>query len=235
MLKKDNEKPGNVSLVIPAYNEENRIKNVMTRYLDFFPGFELIVVCDGTDNTASIVKEFMNKYPQIKLLEFNERLGKGKGIIEGMKIARGNKIGFVDSDESIDPGDVGKMVDALSGADGVIASRRLKQSRVLIKQSLMRRISSKAFNILVNIIFNLGFEDTQCGAKFFRKEAISDVLNDLKTKEFEFDVELLWKLKTKGYNVVEYPITWKHSEGSSFSLFNGPKMIFSLLKVRLWG
>lgn len=99
----------------------------------------------------------------------------------------------------------------------------------------MRRISSKAFNILVNIIFNLGFEDTQCGAKFFRKEAISDVLNDLKTKEFEFDVELLWKLKKKGYNVVEYPITWKHSEGSSFSLFNGPKMIFSLLKVRLLG
>jgi len=235
MLEKNNEKPANVSLVIPAYNEENRIKNVMTRYLDFFPVFELIVVCDGTDNTASIVKEFMNKYPQIKLLEFNERLGKGKGIIEGMKIAGGNKIGFVDSDESIDPGDVGKMVDALSGADGVIASRRLKQSRVLIKQSLMRRISSKAFNILVNIIFNLGFEDTQCGAKFFRKEAISDVLNDLKTKEFEFDVELLWKLKTKGYNVVEYPITWKHSEGSSFSLFNGPKMIFSLLKVRLWG
>ncbi len=235
MLKKDNEKPVNVSLVIPAYNEENRIKNVMTRYLDFFPVFELIVVCDGTDNTASIVKEFMDKYPQIKLLEFNERLGKGKGIIEGMKIARGNKIGFVDSDESIDAGDVGKMVDALSGADGVIASRRLKQSRVLIKQSLMRRISSKAFNILVNIIFNLGFEDTQCGAKFFRKEAIGDVLNDLKTKEFEFDVELLWKLKKKGYNVVEYPITWKHSEGSSFSLFNGPKMIFSLLKVRLWG
>lgn len=235
MLKKDNEKPVNVSLVIPAYNEENRIKNVMTRYLDFFPDFELIVVCDGTDSTTSIVKKFMNEYPQIKLLEFNERLGKGKGIIEGMKIAGGNRIGFVDSDESIDPGDVGKMVDALSGADGVIASRRLKQSRVLIKQSLMRRISSKAFNILVNIIFNLGFEDTQCGAKFFRKEAISDVLNDLKTKEFEFDVELLWKLKKKGYNVVEYPITWKHSEGSSFSLFNGPKMIFSLLKVRLWG
>ncbi len=235
MLKKDNEKPVNVSLVIPAYNEENRIKNVMTRYLDFFPGFELIVVCDGTDSTTSIVKKFMNGYPQIKLLEFNERLGKGKGIIEGMKVARGNIIGFVDSDESIDPGDVGKMIGTLSNVDGVIASRRLKQSKIIIKQSLMRRISSKAFNILVNIIFNLGFEDTQCGAKFFRKEAISDVLNDLKTKEFEFDVELLWKLKKKGYNVVEYPITWKHSEGSSFSLFNGPKMIFSLLKVRLLG
>ncbi|NJD76131.1 MAG: glycosyltransferase family 2 protein [Candidatus Methanoperedens sp.] len=234
MLEKGNQKPVSVSLVIPAYNEENRIKNVMTRYLNFFPDFEIIVVCDGTDNTASIVKEFMDKYAQIKLLEFNERLGKGKGIIEGMKIARGNNIGFVDSDESIDPGDVGKMVDTLSGSDGVIASRRLKQSRIIIKQSLMRRISSRAFNILVNIIFNLGFEDTQCGAKFFRRGAICDVLNDMKTKEFEFDVELLWKLKKKGYNVVEYPITWKHSEGSSFSLFNGPKMIFSLLRVRLW-
>lgn len=126
------------------------------------------------------------------------------------------------------------MFDALSDADGVIASRRVKGSQILIKQSLKRRIASKSFNIIVRIIFGLHFKDTQCGAKVFRKEAIKDVLSELKTKGFEFDVELLWRLKKKGYKIIEFPITWKHSEGSTFSLSNAPKMFFSLLKVRIW-
>lgn len=126
------------------------------------------------------------------------------------------------------------MFDALSDADGVIASRRVKGSQILIKQSLKRRIASKSFNIIVRIIFGLHFKDTQCGAKVFRKEAIKDVLSELKTKGFEFDVELLWRLKKKGYKIIEFPITWKHSEGSTFGLSNAPKMFFSLLKVRIW-
>ena len=83
-------------------------------------------------------------------------------------------------------------------------------------------------------MFGLNFKDTQCGAKVFTKEAIKGVLPELKTKGFEFDVELLWKLKKKGYRVTEFPITWKHSEGSTFSLAQSPRMFFSLLKVRLW-
>jgi glycosyltransferase involved in cell wall biosynthesis len=78
-----------LSIVIPAYNEENRIRNVVSRYCNFYPDSELIVVCDGTDNTARIVKELSIKCPKIKLMEFSIRLGKGKGIIEGFKAAKG--------------------------------------------------------------------------------------------------------------------------------------------------
>jgi glycosyltransferase involved in cell wall biosynthesis len=154
--------------------------------------------------------------------------------MEGMKNARYDKVGFVDADESIEPDDVKRMFDALSLADVVIASRRLKNSRILVKQPLKRRISSIAFNIFARVVFGLGFSDTQCGAKVFRKEVVREVFNDLKTKGFEFDVELLWRLKKKGYNIIEFPIIWKHSDGSSFSLSNAPMMLFSLLKVRLW-
>jgi hypothetical protein len=126
------------------------------------------------------------------------------------------------------------MLGALSDSDGVIASRRLKDSKILVKQPLIRRVPSRLFNILVRVIFGMDFKDTQCGAKFFNKKTIKDVLTDLKTKDFEFDVELLWKLKKKGYNIVEYPITWKHSEGSSFRLSKAPKMLISLFKVRFW-
>ena len=222
------------SLIVPAYNEEDRIEAVLLKYANSFPSAEIIVVCDGTDNTKDIVRKDFKKYINIKLLSFEKKLGKGGGIIEGFKVAKGERVGFVDADESVEPDDVKKMFDLLSDYDGVIASRKLRESIILVRPPLKRRIASKTFNILMRVFFGLDFKDTQCGAKVFRKEAVKDVLSELTTKGFEFDVELLWRLKNKGYEVTEFPITWKHSEGSSFSLSNAPKMFFSLLGVRLW-
>jgi glycosyltransferase involved in cell wall biosynthesis len=221
------------SLIIPAYNEEDRIKTVLSNYATNFPAAEIIVVCDGTDNTKKIVREGSEKYMNIKLLHFERKLGKGGAISEGFKAAKGEQVGFVDADESVEADDVKKMFDLLSDYDGVIASRKLNESKILVRPPLKRIIASSTFNILIRVIFGLDFKDTQCGAKVFRKEAVNDILSELTTEGFEFDVELLWRLKNKGYNVVEFPITWKHSEGSSFSLSNAPKMFFSLLKVRI--
>lgn len=159
-------------------------------------------------------------------------MGKGGAIIEGFKVANGDLIGFVDADESVAPADIRRMIDVLQNADGVIASRRLKESRILVKQPLKRRIASKVFNILVRGLFGLTFKDTQCGAKFFKRDAIHDIINDLETSGFEIDVEILWSLRNKGYNVLEYPITWKHSEGSQLKLSNSWDMLTSLLKIR---
>jgi len=223
-----------ISLVIPAYNEEDKIETTLSNYSNLFQDQEIIVVCDGTDNTQNIVRELSKKYPNIKLLNFEKRLGKGGGIIEGFKAAKGERIGFVDADESVEPDDVMKMFNLLSDVDGVISSRYLKDSKILVKQPLRRRFASRIFNIIVRVIFGLHFKDTQCGAKVFRKEAIEDVFSELKTKGFELDVELLWRLRKKGYKIMEFPITWKHSESSSFSLSNAPKMFFLLLKVRIW-
>jgi glycosyltransferase involved in cell wall biosynthesis len=224
-----------ISLVIPAYNEESRIETVLVNYCEYFPNEEIIVVCNGCDDdTPNIVEGLGSKYPQIKILNFRQKLGKGGSIIEGFKVAEGDKIGFIDCDQSVEPEDVEKIFCALSHADGVIASRRLKDSQILAKQPLRRRIASKTFNLLVRMIFSLRFKDTQCGAKVFRREALKSVLPELRTGGFEFDVELVWRLKGKGYKVVEFPIRWKHSEGSTFSLSNAPGMFLSLLKVRFW-
>ena len=224
-----------LSIVIPAHNEEARIESVLLNYCSHFPNQEIVVVCNGCiDTTPAIVDRLCLQYSQIKALCFTEKLGKGGAIIEGFKAAEGGGIGFVDADESVAPEDLERMFNALSNADGVIASRRLKESRILHKQPWQRRAGSKVFNLFVRIIFSMDFKDTQCGAKVFTREAIENVLDILTTTGFEFDVELLWKLKNRGYKVIEFPITWKHSEGSTFHLTNAPKMIFSLLKVRIW-
>jgi len=153
-------------------------------------------------------------------------------LIQGFKVAKGAEICFVDADESVSTDDLKGMFHALHDVDGVIASRRLKGSKVLIKQPIKRRFASKAFNIFVRILFNLPFKDTQCGAKVFKRDAILDILSDLKTSGFEIDVEILWRFKNNGYRVVEYPITWKHSEGSKFKLSHSFAMFLSLIKIR---
>ncbi|MFA5367885.1 MAG: dolichyl-phosphate beta-glucosyltransferase [Dehalococcoidia bacterium] len=222
-----------ISIVIPAYNEEARIESVVVNICDQFPGQEIIVVCNGCiDNTHDILNTLRARYPQVRILDFQKKLGKGGAIIEGFRAAEGEKIGFADADDSVEPGDIEGMFAALSDADGVIASRRMSKSIITVKQPIIRRFSSRIFNIIVRALFSLNFKDTQCGVKVFRKEVIKDILNSLSATGFEFDVELLWKLKSKGYRVVEFPVVWKHVEGSTFRLTNAPGMLLSLLKIR---
>ncbi|WP_081472281.1 dolichyl-phosphate beta-glucosyltransferase [Methanothrix harundinacea] len=220
------------SIIIPAYNEESRITAVLLHLSEEFPGQEIIVVCDGVDGTKDIVENLSIKNPNIQILNFKEKLGKGGAIIEGFRAANGEKIGFIDADESVNADEFKLMFDFDAEIDGVIASRRLKTSKILVKQPIKRRIASKCFNIFVRILFGLPFKDTQCGAKVFKREAILDIINDLETGGFEIDVEILWRLKNNGYIIIEYPITWKHSEGSKFNLNQSTSMLTSLLKMR---
>jgi glycosyltransferase involved in cell wall biosynthesis len=220
------------SIIIPAYNEESRITAVLLHLSEEFPGQEIIVVCDGVDGTKDIVENLSITNPYIQILNFKEKLGKGGAIIEGFRAANGEKIGFIDADESVNADEFKLMFDFDAEIDGVIASRRLKTSKILVKQPIKRRIASKCFNIFVRILFGLPFKDTQCGAKVFKREAILDIINDLETGGFEIDVEILWRLKNKGYIIIEYPITWKHSEGSKFNLNQSTSMLTSLLKMR---
>jgi len=178
------------------------------------------------------IKSFSFRYPNIRLLCFGNRLGKGGALIQGFKVAEGKEICFVDADESVSIDDLKGMFHALHGVDGVIASRRLKRSKILIKQPIQRRLASRIFNIFVRMLFGLPFEDTQCGAKVFKQEAILNILNDLKTTGFETDVEILWRLRKMGYRIREYPISWKHSEGTKFKLSDSKGMLISLIRTR---
>ena len=164
---------------------------------------------------------------------FEQRKCKGGAIIEGFKIARGNKIGFSDADEAVCSGYMEKMFDALSKYDCVIASRRLKQSKIVRHQPVIRQVLSKIFNILVNIMFGLNIKDTQCGAKVFRSKVIKEIIQNMKSKGFEFDVELLWRIKKNNYSIKEYPIEWAHQDNSSFSFKEAPSMFVNLLKLKV--
>ncbi len=224
-----------LSLVIPAYNEEERISSVVKSYSAFLNGrdYEMIVVCDGTDRTAEIIKSLMKTNNRLRLLEFKKKLGKGGALIQGFEAARGSLIGFVDSDESVEPEEFQKLLDTLEFEDCAIASRYVEGAEISVPQPLARRIASRVFNLLVNLLFNLGLKDTHCGAKVFRQRVIKEVLPSMRSKGFEFDVELLWRIKRRGFSIKEVPIAWKHESGSSFGFKNTPSMFLNLLKLGL--
>ena len=228
-----------LSLVIPAYNEANRIGKTVKAFLSYFKDrfevFELIIVCDGCkDRTSSIAKGYAIKEERIKVLEFSDRLGKGGGIIEGFKVATGDLIGFVDADLAVSPTEFGKLVTELKNdVEGAIASRKIKNAIISVKQPFKRRFAGAIFNLMVRSIFGLGIKDTQCGGKCFKRKAIDAVLQDIKCRAYLFDVEVLYKMKRRGFKIVEVPINWKHKEEAKFDYIkDGIKMGLDLLKLR---
>lgn len=224
-----------ISIVIPAHNEQSRIEPTVVAYARYFTGHEIIVVCNGCgDSTPAIVERLSTEYPGIRLLVHARSLGKGGAIVEGIRHASGEIVGFVDADESVAPCDFDHLCAELQDFDAAIASRRVAGARILLKQPIPRRLASRAFNVFVRLVFGLELTDTQCGAKAFRTSAIGAVVDGILSTGFEFDVELLWRLRRQGYSVTEVPITWRHSPGSTFSLLCGPRMLLSLLRLRLW-
>ncbi len=225
--------PGDCTLVIPAYNEERRIGAVL-KDLDGFAG-PVIFVCDGTDRTAEIVREYAVTHPECRItcLACPRRLGKGGGVRAGLIAATTPCAGFMDADGSTSVREMERLYIELETHDGAIGSRWIRGADVRVPQSLSRRLQSRLFNLWVKFLFGLSNSDTQCGAKAFRKEALDVVLPLMASDGFEFDVELLWRLQKAGYDVVEVPITWEDREESSVRTGAGFGMVVRLIRVRL--
>lgn len=228
----------NISIIIPAYNEEARITSTLAAYSDFSRAsrkigrlIELIVVCDGcTDKTAKISKRFKN----VKVLEFAERLGKGGGVFAGFSAAHGDYLGFVDADNAVTPEEYEKLISAvLDGADCAIASRRIEGSRIFESRGEMQKFGSKALNSLAKLLFGLDIRDTQCGAKIFTRGIIEKIMPAMRSSGFEFDIEMLWRIKSAGYAIKEVPITWYGKKDAKFSMLESPKMFANLVLRRL--
>ena len=225
-------------VIIPAYNEERRVKKTLLDYLNFFSrkvNFELLVMMDGcTDRTPEIVKELASKYKRIKYKNYKKRLGKGTAVLTGFKIANGDLISFTDADNSISPEEFYKLVNKINGSDAVISSRYMKNSVILSSQGGIRRISSRIFNLIVRFLFDIPYKDTQCGAKVFKKNVIEKILPEMMSKGFEFDAELVWRINNHGFKISEIPIVWENKPGSTIRPRSTLFMLLGILRIRFF-
>jgi glycosyltransferase involved in cell wall biosynthesis len=226
-------KPMRYSIVIPAYNEEKRIGNLLSDLQD--PDAEFIFVCDGTDSTPDIIRSFAGLNPgiHVRCLTFDHRLGKGGGVYEGFRAATAPLVGFMDADNSTVYTEMQRLIHEINGHDGIIGSRHMPGSLIETHQPLSRRFQSRIFNLIIRCLFGLSFYDTQCGAKVFTLDALRRVMPELRARGFEFDVELLWKMKRKGMDIIERPVIWNNTGDSRLQRSDAFSMFLTLLRLRL--
>lgn len=219
------------AIIIPAYNEKDRIGNTLKEYTLFFKDTaDIIVVLNGcVDDTLEVVKQYPVKY-----LDFKEK-GKGFAIKEGFRYAIENNyelIGFTDADMSTSPVSFKSLIDNIEDYDGIIGNRWMKGS--VSKRTLKRKILSKGFNYLIRFLFWFGYADTQAPAKLFKKEALIKIVNNLQVRRWEFDIDLLYNIKKQGLKIKENPIIWEDKAGSKINLFKTPIQMFTgVLRLRL--
>lgn len=201
-----------LSFIIPAYNEGLFIENTLGALDQIISDkklpYEILVVDDGSrDNTLTVVRRYAGKNGHVRILTYNENVGKGHAIRTGFMNANGNVVVFTDGDMEIDLRDISSYLDALEHSDIVIASKRHTNSHVTVPFS--RRVLSEVFNSIVRFLTGIPLKDTQSGLKAMRKSAFIDIFPKLAVKRYAFDVELLAVANLYGLKIVEMPVNIK--------------------------
>jgi len=227
------------SIVLPAYNESQRIALTLDQILDHANqrawSFEVIVVDDGsTDATAQIVETYARKHPALRLLENPGNRGKGYSVRQGMFEARGDVLLFSDADLSSPIAEADQLFAAIhQGADIAIGSRWLKADTQIKRQPLHRQLFGRIFNVMLRLGLGLNFKDTQCGFKAFTRNAAQKVFPLQRIDRWGFDPELLYLARTFGLTVAEVPVAWSHREGTHLRpLRDGMSMFAEILAIR---
>ncbi|MFQ5484901.1 MAG: dolichyl-phosphate beta-glucosyltransferase [Desulfobacterales bacterium] len=211
-----------ISVIIPAYNEEDRIGQTLRHTFSYLSRqdyqSEVVVVSDGSDdNTADIARHlgYRRKHVSLKIYEYHPNRGKGYAVRLGMLKGCGTILMFMDADYSVPIENMEKGRRLIrDGCDIAIGSRAVRDSRVIEHQNMLRELSARFYTSVQNHHLGIGYKDTQCGFKFFKKEAAKDLFGKQKLNSVIFDPEILWLAKQAGYRVKEFPVTWRHVENS---------------------
>jgi len=229
-------------LLIPAYNEEQRLEPVLRDYGEYFKRhyigkFQIIVVLNGcVDDTIGVVRRVAKEYPDISALEFPAPIGKGGALIEGLKLAPlADLIGYVDADGATAPPAFHDLVRQMDKVDCAIGSRWIPGAVLHQAQSRKRQFASRLFHAAVQFFFWMGIRDTQCGAKVMRRAAVEKIHSLLRLADLAFDINLLYSLKRAGFKVLEVPTEWTDKIGSkvSFNFKTSLNMLLSIIRLRL--
>ena len=223
-----------LSIIIPAYNEEDRIVTTINETLAYLNRqdytSEVIVVSDGsTDKTKAVIEERFatGEKVALKAIEYHPNRGKGYAVQAGMLKGSGDTVMFMDADYSVPIALVEKGLNLLGqGYDIAIASRVLAESIIHHHQNIFREGSAKIYTWIQNRYLGIRYRDTQCGFKLFNRTAAQDLFSRQKLASVIFDPEILWLAKQRGYRVGEFPVNWTHVEGSRIQYDSLGKSLF---------
>ncbi len=230
-----------LSVVIPAFNEEQRLGRFLEQATDYLDRrgqrYEILVVDDGsTDGTAALVEAIRSRHPAVNLLRLPCNSGKGAAVRHGMRVASGQLQLFADADGATSMSELVRLEQAIArGADLAIGSRTLAchDPRYRVDARWHRSVLGSIFNRLVALLGVGDIADTQCGFKLFTRKAAQDLFSVSRLDGYGIDLELLYVAQRRGYRITEVPINWADQAGSKVRVLrDGFRMLRDLWGVR---
>lgn len=230
---------GVVSIVLPVYNAsvpvETAIHAIQTFCTQARIAHEIIVVDDGSDPAYKKYVQSCQGMDGVRLVTHEHNSGKGAAVYTGFSWAQGSVIGFIDADL---PYDLSVIHDALEvlepgDADVVIGSRRHPRSKQIISYGVLRNIINRVFGRVVGVVVGIPWKDTQCGVKFFSRDAAATLFAHIITPGFAFDVEILARAHHHTMSIVEVPVHLVRQQPSTVSVVtHGWDMWKALWRIR---
>ncbi|WP_030561396.1 dolichyl-phosphate beta-glucosyltransferase [Streptomyces aureocirculatus] len=215
-----------LSVVIPAYNEEGRLAptlDAIRAYLDHpggptaeSPRWELIVVDDGsTDRTADIAAEAAARDPRVQLIRGGRNRGKGHALRRGVLASYGRRVLVTDADLAAPIEELPALEKALAdGNAAAVGSRARPGATIDVHQHRLRELLGRGGNFLIRTVAVPGIRDTQCGFKLFDGDRARAAFAASRLSGWGIDVEILHHFRRQGWPVAEVPVRWSHQEGS---------------------
>ncbi|HSX18641.1 MAG TPA: dolichyl-phosphate beta-glucosyltransferase [Candidatus Saccharimonadales bacterium] len=229
-----------LSVIVPCYNEEKRFHGGFDHYYSFLTkqkhSWELIFVNDGSkDKTLKLMKEKSKGKKNIRILSLKANRGKGAAIVEGIKAAKGQIVLFTDLDHSVPIKTVESFFKYFEkGEKVVIGSRRIKGSKILVHQPILRETLGRGFTFLVNVLIKWGIKDSTCGFKAFENKTAQKIFDKITVYDWAFDAEIIFIASKLGINVHQAPVAWSDVSGSQVRLKKDlARSLFGLFKIRL--
>jgi dolichyl-phosphate beta-glucosyltransferase len=219
-MSSDHGKRADVSLVIPAFNEEARLGQTLGRILAFLRSqpdtYELIVVDDGSrDRTAELARAYAAAWDGIRVHRLPRNRGKGAAVRHGMLAAHGELVFFSDADLSVPIEALPTFLQSLeNGGDVAIGSRQKRGAVIEVHQPLARELLGKAYSRLARGVLGTAVSDFTCGFKGFRGAVARDLFTRQRLAGWSFDAEILYLARRLGYRIVEIPVRW-HNDGAT--------------------
>jgi len=226
-----------LSVVIPAYNEAERLGPSLDRALDYLEtrgaSFEVLVVDDGSaDATGEVAAAYAGR--NVRLLTLPRNRGKGAALRAGVLASGGDRVLLSDADFSTPIEELPKLERRLADADLVLGSRAAPGADVRERQPIYRELMGKTFNRLIRLLGVRGLRDTQCGFKLVRGEVGRQLFAAMEIDGFAYDVEMVWLAQRRGYRVVEVGVVWVNSAASKVDPIRSSLAMFrDVLALRL--
>ena len=223
-----------ISIVMPAYNEEANLERTVRECMDLFKtreiSGEVIVTNDGSlDGTLKILERLHSEFENFRYIDLEKNLGYGGAMMKAVNASRGEYVVTVDSDGQFDIGDVPQLLAKTREGYDCVTGYRTKK-----KDTFPRVVANWGYNLLVRLLFGVSFRDAQCALKIYRGDAIRSLT--MEARGFPFPTEALVKLQYCGYRIAELPVSHRFREGgeSTIRFFETVRIMFIfLLYIRL--